>query len=178
VPLASIAQPGLVLPHVASALGASIEGTRSPADAVAERIGETPTLLVLDNLEQVIGVGPELDELLARCVELKMLTTSRIVLRLRAEHDYPVSPLTVPPFEGRPPIEELGALPAVELFVDRARAVRRDFALTENNVGAVAEICRRLDGLPLAIEIAAARIRLLTPDALLARLGGSLQALG
>jgi predicted ATPase len=159
-------------------LGASIEGTRPPADAVAERIGETPVLLVLDNLEQVIGVGPELDQLLARCVELKMLVTSRIVLRLRAEHEYPVYALGVPPFEGRPPIEELAALPAVQLFVDRARAIRRDFALTEDNVGAVAEICRRLDGLPLAIEIAAARIRLLTPDALLARLGGSLQALG
>jgi predicted ATPase len=178
VPLASIAQPELVLPHVAAVLGASIEGTRPAVDVVAERIAETPTLLVLDNLEQVIGVGPELDQLLARCVELKMLVTSRIVLRLRAEHEYSVRPLTVPPFEGRPPVEELATLPAVQLFVDRARAVRRDFALTEDNVLAVAEICRRLDGLPLAIEIAAARIRLLTPDALLARLGGSLQALG
>jgi len=178
VPLASIAQPGLVLPHVAAALGVSIEGTRQPAEVVAERIAETPTLLVLDNLEQVINVGPKLDQLLARCEELKMLTTSRTVLRLRAEHEYAVGPLTVPTFAGRPPIEELALLPAVQLFVDRARTVRRDFALTEDNALAVAEICRRLDGLPLAIEIAAARIRLLTPDALLARLGGSLQALG
>jgi predicted ATPase len=178
VPLASISRPGLVLPHVAAALGASIEGTRQPADVVAEHIAETPTLFVLDNLEQVIGVGPELDQLLARCVELKMLITSRTVLRLRAEHEYPVGPLTVPTFAGRPPIEELASLPAVQLFIDRARAVRRDFALTENNALSVAEICRRLDGLPLAIEIAVARIRLLTPDALLARLGGSLQALG
>ena len=178
VPLASITRPGLVLPHVAAVLGASIEGTRPPADVVAERITETPTLLVLDNLEQVIGVGPELDQLLARCEELKMLTTSRSVLRLRAEHEYPVGPLTVPTFAGRPPIEELASLPAVQLFVARARAVRHDFALTEDNALAVAEICRRLDGLPLAIEIAAARIRLLIPNALLARLGGSLQALG
>jgi predicted ATPase len=178
VPLASIARPELVLPHIAAALGASIEGTRSPADVVAERIAETPTLLVLDNLEQVIGVGPELDQLLARCVELKMLTTSRTVLRLRAEHEYPVGPLTVPTLMGRPPMEDLASLPAIQLFVDRARAVRHDFALTEDKVLAVTEICRRLDGLPLAIEIAAARIRLLTPDALLARLDVSLQALG
>jgi predicted ATPase len=178
VPLASIARPGLVLPHVAAALGVSIEGSRPPADVVAERIAETPTLLVLDNLEQVISVGPELGQLLARCVELKMLTTSRTVLRLRAEHEYPIGPLAVPTFADRPPIEELASLPAVQLFVDRARAVHHDFALTEDNGLAVAEICRRLDGLPLAIEIAAARIRLLTPDALLARLGGSLQALG
>jgi predicted ATPase len=178
VPLVSIARPEMVLPHVAAVLGASIEGTRPPADVVAERIGKTPTLLVLDNLEQVVGVGPELDQLLARCEELKMLTTSRTVLRLRAEHEYPVGPLTVPTFAGRPPIEELVSLPAVQLFVARARAVRHDFVLTEDNAVAVAGICRRLDGLPLAIEIAAARIRLLIPDALLARLGGSLQALG
>ena len=178
VALESIAQPELVLPHVATALGASIEGTRSPLDVVAERIAGAAVLLVLDNLEQVVGVGPELDQLLARCVELKMLATSRTVLRLRAEREYAVGPLTVPAFATRPPIEELASLPAVKLFVDRARAVRRDFALTEDNVLAVAEICRRLDGLPLAIEIAAARVRLLTPDSLLARLGGSLQALG
>jgi predicted ATPase len=178
VALESIAQPELVLPHVATALGASIEGTRSPLDVVAERIAGAAVLLVLDNLEQVVGVGPELDQLLVRCVELKMLATSRTVLRLRAEREYSVGPLTVPAFATRPPIEELASLPAVKLFVDRARAVRRDFALTEDNVLAVAEICRRLDGLPLAIEIAAARVRLLTPDSLLARLGGSLQALG
>lgn len=178
VPLASIAQPDLVLPHIAAVLGAAIEGARPPADVVAERIGDASILLVLDNLEQVIGVGPELDQLLARCPGLAVLATSRIVLRLRAEHEYSVSPLVVPRFEGRPAIEELAVLPAVQLFVDRAQAVRRDFALTDDNVGAVAEICRRLDGLPLAIEIAAARIRLLTPGALLARLGGSLQALG
>ncbi|HKE82737.1 MAG TPA: DUF4062 domain-containing protein [Vicinamibacterales bacterium] len=178
VALESISRPELVLPHVATALGASIEGTRSPLDVVAERIADAAVLLVLDNLEQVVDVGPELDQLLTRCVELKMLATSRTVLRLRAEREYPVDPLTVPAFATRPPIEELASLPAVKLFVDRARAVRRDFALTESNVLAVAEICRRLDGLPLAIEIAAARVRLLTPDSLLARLGGSLLALG
>ena len=178
VPLASIARSDLVLPRVAAAVGASIEGARSPVDVVAEHVAETPTLLVLDNLEQVIGVGPELDQVLARCPGLKILATSRTVLRLRAEREYPVRPLTVPRFASHPPLEELASLPAVQLFVDRARAVRYDFALTEDNALAVAEICRRLDGLPLAIELAAARVRLLRPEELLARLGRSLDALG
>ena len=178
VALASIAQPELVLPRIAAAVGASIEGSRRALDAVVEHLGETPTLLVLDNLEQVVGVAPELDELLARCRGLQILATSRTVLRLRAEREYPVRPLTVPAFSSHPPIEQLASLPAVQLFVDRARAVRYDFALTEDNAPAVAEICRRLDGLPLAIELAAARVRLLEPQALLARLGKSLDALG
>ena len=178
VPLASITQPELVLPRVAAALGASIEGDRAAVDVVAEHVAETPTLLVLDNLEQVIAVGAELDQLLASCPRLQILTTSRTVLRLRAEREYPVRPLTVLPFAGRPPIEQVASLPAVQLFVDRDRAARYDFTLTEDNALAVIEICRRLDGLPLAIELAAARIRLLRPDALLARLGTTLDALG
>ncbi|TMA23558.1 MAG: DUF4062 domain-containing protein [Deltaproteobacteria bacterium] len=120
----------------------------------------------------------ELDELLTRCRGLQILVTSRTVLRLRAEREYPVRPLTVPAFSSHPPIEQLASLPAVQLFVDRARAVRYDFALTNDNALAVAGICRRLDGLPLAIELAAARARLLEPNALLARLGKSLDALG
>ncbi len=124
------------------------------------------------------GVAPELDQLLARCPGLEILATSRTVLRLRAEREYPVGPLTVPAFSERPPIEQLASLPAVQLFVDRAQAVRYDFALTEDNALAVVEICRRLDGLPLAIELAAARTRLLEPDALLARLGRSPRRLG
>jgi predicted ATPase len=178
VPLASIAEPGLVLPRVAAALGASLEGTGRPLDALVEHLGDRPTLLVLDNLEQVVGVGPELDDLLARCPGLKIVATSRTVLRLRAEHEYPVGALTVPAFSERPTLDQLTSLPAVQLFVDRARAVRRDFALNAENAVAIAEICRRLDGLPLAIELAAARVRLLDPPALLARLGSRLDALG
>ena len=135
-------------------------------------------MLVLDNLEQVVGVAPELDQLLSGCPGLKILATSRTVLRLRAEREYPVGALTVPAFSERPPIEQLASLPAVQLFVDRAQAVRYDFALTEDNALAVVEICRRLDGLPLAIELAAARTRLLEPVALLARLENVLDALG
>jgi predicted ATPase len=178
VSLASIAQHELVLPHVAAALGVSLEGARPAVDVVAEHLGEAPTLLVLDNLEQVIGVGPELDHLLARCPGLEILGTSRTVLRLRAEHEYRVGPLTIPAFARAPALEELASLPAVQLFVDRARAVRNGFALTADNASAVAEICRRLDGLPLAIELAAARARLLEPQALLGRLVRSLDVLG
>jgi predicted ATPase len=178
VPLASIAQPELVVPRVAAASGASLEGARPAVDVVSEHLGETPTLLVLDNLEQVIRVGPELDQLLARCPGLKILATSRTVLRLSAEHEYHVGALTVPPFARRPTLEEAAALPAVQLFVDRARAVRNGLALTADNASDVAEICRRLDGLPLAIELAAARARLLEPRLLLERLARSLDVLG
>ena len=178
VPLASIAQPELVLPRIATAVGVTIEGGRPPLEVLVEQFAETPTLLVLDNLEQVVGIAPDLDQMLARCPRLEILATSRTVLRLRAEHEYPVGPLTVPVFSGREPIEQIASLPAVQLFVDRAQAVRYDFALTDENALAVADICRALDGLPLAIELAAARARLLEPDALLARLGSRLDALG
>jgi predicted ATPase len=178
VPLAAVAQPEVVLPRIAAAVGATVEGARRPVDVLAEHFAEASTLLVLDNLEQVAGVATELDQLLARCPGLEILATSRTVLRLRAEREYPVGPLTVPAFSERPPMERLASLPAMRLFVDRAQAVRYDFALTEENVLAVAEICRRLDGLPLAIELAAARTRLLEPGALLARLGRRLDALG
>ena len=178
VPLASIAQPELVLPRIAAAVGATIEGARAPLDVLVEHFAETPTLLVLDNLEQVVGVAPELDQLMARCPGLELLATSRTVLRLRAEREYPVVPLTVPAFSEPPPMEQVASLPAVQLFVDRAQAIRYDFALTEDNALDVVEICRRLDGLPLAIELAAARTRLLEPAALLARLGSRLDALG
>ena len=177
VPLASITRPELVLPRVAAVVGATIEA-RSPLDVLVEHFAERPTLLVLDNLEQVVGVAPEIDQLLTRCPSLQILATSRTVLRLRAEREYQVGALTVPVFSERPPMELIAALPAVQLFIDRAQSVRYDFALTEDNALAVVEICRRLDGLPLAIELAAARTRLLEPVALLARLGSRLDALG
>ena len=178
VPLAAIAEPELVLPRIAGAVGATVEDARGPLEVLAEHFGDAPTLLVLDNLEQVVGVAPELDQLLAACGGLEILSTSRTLLRLRAEREYPVRPLTVPAFSERPPLDAVVALPAVRLFVDRAQAVRYDFALTEDNASAVLEICRRLDGLPLAIELAAARSRLLQPSALLARLENRLDALG
>jgi predicted ATPase len=178
VPLASIADAALVLPRIAAAVGATTDGARRPVDVLAEHFAGASTLLVLDNLEQVVDAAADLDALLASSPELVVLATSRAALRLRAEREYPVGALMVPSFPEPPAAEQLAALPAVRLFVDRAQAVRYDFALTEKNAAAVAEICRRLDGLPLAIELAAARSRLLDPGTLLARLGSRLDALG
>ncbi len=126
----------------------------------------------------MVQVAPDLGELLARCPGLAILATSRTALGLRAEREYPVPPLPLPAGLGAASVAEVAASPAVALFVDRARAARPGFALTEGNAGAVAEICRRLEGLPLAIELAAARTRLLDPPALLDRLVSSLDALG
>ncbi|WP_426570916.1 DUF4062 domain-containing protein [Aquihabitans sp. McL0605] len=178
VPLASVTDPAAVLPRVAAAVGASIEGARTALDVLAEHFAGAPALVVLDNLEQVTGAAPVLDELLACAPDLTVLATSRTVLRLRAERDYPVSTLAVPAATDGPILDQLASSAAVALFVDRAQAVRYDFALTADNAAAVVEICRRLDGLPLAIELAAARTRLLDPAALLARLATSLDALG
>ena len=178
VPLAAVTDPGLVLPGVARAVGAELAGTDSPLEALAEYLGGDRWLLVLDNLEQVVDAARDLDALLARCPGVVILATSRTALGLRAEREYPVPPLQLPAGPAGVPVGELAASPAVALFVDRARAVRPGFALTEGNAAAVAEICRRLDGLPLAIELAAARTRLLAPDALLRRLARSLDALG
>ena len=178
VPLAAITDAASVISRVAAAAGASLEGTRTAQDALIEKLLAARTLLVLDNLEQVAEVAPELDQLLARCPEVKILTTSRMVLRLRAEHEYVVGPLVVPTAANGPTTADVLMLPAVRLFVDRALAVRRTFALTAQNSEAVLEICRRLDGVPLAIELAAAKIRLLDPPALLVRLETVLDALG
>jgi hypothetical protein len=148
------------------------------AMAVGEQLGDGAWLLILDNLEQVVRVAADLSELLASSPGVTMLATSRTALGLAAEREYPVPPLPPPAEPGAVPLEELKSSPAVALFLDRARAVRPGFALTEDNAPAVVEICRRLEGLPLAIELAAARIRLLDPATLLTRLTASLDALG
>jgi len=182
VPLAEVSDPTVVLADIARAAGADLAGTGSPLEALAERFTDGAWLLILDNLEQVVQVGRDLAELLARCPQLAILATSRTVLGLAAEREYRVPPLplpaSAPPGPAGMSVAELAASPAVALFVDRARAVRRGFALTEGNAAAVAEICLRLEGLPLAIELAAARIRLLDPGTLLRRLAASLDALG
>jgi predicted ATPase len=176
VPLDAVTDPGLVLAAIGRAAGADLARTGSPAEALAETFDDGAWLLILDNLEQVVQVAPDLGELLARCPGLAILATSRTVLGLRAEREYPVLPL--PTGVSDASVAELESSPAVALFVDRARAVRPGFALAEGNAAAVAEICRRLEGLPLAIELAAARTRLLDPPALLDRLTASLDALG
>jgi predicted ATPase len=159
-------------------VGAELAGVDSPLEALAEIFGDDPWLLILDNLEQVVNAAGDLGELLTRCPGVAILATSRTVLGLRAEREYPVPPLPPPADPATVPLAELESSPAVALFVDRARTVRPGFALTADNAAAVAEICRRLEGLPLAIELASARTRLLNPAALLDRLARSLDALG
>ena len=165
VPLEAVTDPARVLAAIGRAAGADLAGTGVPAEALSETFGDGAWLLILDNLEQVIQATPGLGELLARCPQVAMLVTSRTVLGLRGEREYPVPPLPLPADPAAVPLKELESWPAVALFVDRARAVRPGFALTEGNAAAVAEICRRLEGLPLAIELAAARTRLLDPPA-------------
>jgi predicted ATPase len=178
VPLAGVDRPELVLASIARALGADLGGTGAPLEVLVELFGDDPWLLLLDNLEQVVDAAQDLGELLTRCPGVVLLATTRTVLGLRAEREYPVPPLPMPADPAEVSLEELAASPAVALFVERARAVRHDFALTAGNAAAVVEICRRLEGLPLAIELAAARTRLLDPEALLPRLSRSLDALG
>jgi predicted ATPase len=178
VPLDAVTDPGRVLAAIGRAAGTDLPATGSPVEALAEIFGGGAWLLILDNLEQVIQAAAGLGDLLARCPGMAMLATSRTVLGLRGEREYPVPPLSPPADLATVPLEKLQSWPAVALFVDRARAVRPGFALTEGNAAAVAEICRRLEGLPLAIELAAARTRLLDPAALLNRLTASLDALG
>ena len=177
VPLAAVSDPERVLDAIGRAAGADLADQVSPREALTELFDGEPWLLVLDNLEQVTDVATELDALLAGCRGLSILATSRAALGLRAEQEYPVPPLPLPPDSVTAPTA-MASSPAVALFVDRARAVHPGFALTAGNAAAVAEICRRLEGLPLAIELAAARTRTLEPGALLARLGASLDALG
>jgi predicted ATPase/class 3 adenylate cyclase len=177
VDLAPLADPALVLPAIASVLGVRDPGGQGLVPALEAFLASKRLLLVLDNFEQVLAAAPEVAGLLMACPQLSMLVTSREPLQVRAEQQVAVAPLALPPAEAVSPLPELARVPAVDLFVQRARAIVPDFALTEDNAPAIAAICRRLDGLPLAIELAAARIRLLPPQALLERLEHSLPVL-
>jgi predicted ATPase/class 3 adenylate cyclase len=174
VGLSPLADAALVPAAVATVLGVLDDGTHDIVDALADRIGSDRFLLVLDNFEQVVGAAPVVGRLLARCPGLTVLVTSREVLRLAGEREYPVPPLAVPAVGDAIDLETAAGSESIALFVERARAVRPDFALHPDNVRAIAAIVARLDGLPLAIELAAARIRILAPAALLARLEQSL----
>ena len=170
VPLAPVSDPGLVAPTIAQALGVRESGGRPLAESLKDYVRDRAALLVLDNFEQVLGAAPLVAELLSAGPELKILVTSRAVLRVYGEHDCPVPPLSLPCRSPLPPVERLSQYAAVRLFIERAQAAKPDFAISNDNAPAVAEICYRLDGLPLAIELAAARIRLLSPQAMLGRL--------
>jgi predicted ATPase/class 3 adenylate cyclase len=169
VSLAPLRDPHLVPSAIATALGIREESDQPLWKRLRQALATKQILLVLDNVEHLVEVAPAIGELLAACPGLKVLATSRLPLRLRGEREYPVPPLTLPPASGTAP-EQLLQSEAVRLFVARAHAVRAEFTLTPDTAPAVAEITRRLDGLPLAIELAAARVRLLPPAALLARL--------
>jgi predicted ATPase len=178
VDLAPLADPALVPTTVATMLGITTRGARSVVATLIAQLRAEQRLLVLDNCEHVLASAAKLvAELLAGCPVLQIMTTSRAPLHIRDEQVLPVPTLTVP----APEIVELDgirAASAVALFVQRARAADPQFALTETNAGAVTDICRSLDGLPLAIELAAARTSMLSPGALLALLSQRLQVLG
>jgi predicted ATPase/class 3 adenylate cyclase len=177
VPLAAIRDPALVASSIAQTLGIQEKAGQVLLDSLKEHLQDTQMLLVLDNFEQVVAAAPLVAELLAACPRLKCLVTSRVVLRLSGEHEFPVPPLDLPDPRHLPAVETLSQYAAVVLFIQRALAVKPDFRVDNANAPAVAEICVRLDGLPLAIELAAARLKLLPPQAILARLGRRLELL-
>jgi len=177
VPLAPISEPALVLVTIAQTLGIKETGERSLLDLLKHFLQDKYVLLLLDNFEQVTAAATVLAELLAACPSLKLLVTGRAMLRMRGEHEFPVPPLALPDLAQLPGSEALLRYPAIVLFLDRALAIKPDFAVTEANARVIAEICTRLDGLPLAIELAAVRVKLLPPQSLLQRLEHRLQIL-
>jgi predicted ATPase/class 3 adenylate cyclase len=178
VELAPITDPALVASAVAEPHGVVEAGDQPLEESLKGYLRGKELLLLLDNFEQVLDAAPLVGRLLSACPKLKVLTTSRSVLRVYGEQEYPVPPLELPRPGRLPPIDRLSQYEAVRLFIERAKAAKPDFSVTDENAPAVAEICARLDGLPLAIELAAARIKLLTPAAMLQRLGSRLKLLG
>src|SRR5215210_1707025 len=170
VSLAPVRQPELVVPAIGMTLGIKEVGEKPLYERLSTYLRDKRTLLLLDNFEHVAPAATVVSELLTACPDLAVLTTSRERLHLSGEYEYPVPPLSVPDREGLPAAEDLARYEAVALFGERARAAKPEFRLTGENAEAVVEICARLDGLPLAIELAAARVKLLPPQALLARL--------
>lgn len=177
VPLAPLADPAFVLPAIARACGVQEVRGVPLRDRLRASLRARGILLVLDNVEHLLAAAPEVAALLADCPQLAVLATSRAPLRVRGEREYPVAPLATPPLGHAPTMIEVAAAPAARLFVACAGACAPGFALTEANAAAVAAICRRLDGLPLALELAAAWIRLLPPARLLTRLDRALPLL-
>jgi serine/threonine protein kinase len=179
VPLSSVSDQSLIASPIAQALGVRETGNQSPQESLKEYVSGLgqPTLLLLDNFEHLLSAAPLVAQLLTSGPKLKAIVTSQAPLHIYGEHEFPVPPLGLPDPKSMPSLETLSVLPAIALFVERARAVKHEFALTKENAPVVAAICARLDGLPLAIELAAARIKLLSPSAMLARLEGRLNLL-
>jgi predicted ATPase/class 3 adenylate cyclase len=192
VALDAVRDPELVAPTIARTLGLADNKSKRSIDQLADEIGDGRVLLVLDNFEQVIAAGPDIADLLRRCPNMRCLVTTRIPLRVSGEQEYPVPGLPAPPDTSRLSeverlnlpralrefdIETLTQFEAVRLFIARATAIRPGFTVTNANAPAVAGIAARLHGMPLAIELAAARVKLLTPDQILARLEQHLDVL-
>ncbi|HKP51905.1 MAG TPA: LuxR C-terminal-related transcriptional regulator [Chloroflexia bacterium] len=176
VPLAPIIDPAQVMPAIAQAAGIQQTGKLPPLEQLKAFFVGTQ-LLVLDNFEHVASAAPHLSELLLACPGLTVVVTSRARLKLSGEHEFPVPPLALPGNNAPADIEKLGQYSAIALFLQRARAIKPDFELTPENALTVAQICVQLDGLPLSLELAAARIKLLPPRAMLARLENRLHLL-
>ncbi len=175
--LAPVVDPALLAATVARALGARETAGQAPSAWLSDALGHKELLLVLDNVEHLATAADVTRDILAACPRVRILATSRVALNLRAEQLYSVEPLALPDLAALPPPSVLARVPAVALFVDRARAAQPRFALDKTNAATVAAICRRLDGLPLAIELAAARVRLLPLPTLLGLLEDQLSVL-
>ena len=177
VSLAPISDPDLVIPTITQTLGLREARDQSPLEHLKGSLHEKKTLLLLDNFEQVVSAAIPIADLLTICPQLKVLVTSREALHVRAEREFPVPALALPDARHLPDLLALSQYEAVALFIERAQAVKPEFQVTNANAPAVAEICARLDGLPLAIELAAARSKLFPPQALLTRLAQRLPLL-
>jgi len=180
VPLAGVSDSGSIAIVIAQTLGVRDTGNQPQIETLKEYLQNSlsaPMLLLLDNFEHVLASAPMLAELMAAAPHLKLLVTSRAALHVYDEHEFPVPPLALPDPKSLPTVDVLSQYSAISLFIQRAKAVKPDFTLKEDNAAAVAEICSRLDGLPLAIELAAARTKLLSPSAMLTRLASRLQLL-
>jgi predicted ATPase/serine/threonine protein kinase len=180
VSLSLVGDPGMIASVILQTLGIREVGDQSPLEILKKNLQNSlhpPTLLVLDNFEQLVRAAPIVADLLAAGPNLKILVTSRAALHVYGEHEFPVPPLGLPDSRSTPSLEVLSQCPAVALFVQRAVAAKPDFELNQGNAAAVVEICARLDGLPLAIELAAARVKVLSPSSMRTRLASRLQLL-
>jgi predicted ATPase len=177
VALAPLADAALVVPTVVRALGLQEVGGQAPWDTLCSYLQNKELLLVLDNFEHVMQAAPAMAQLLQCCAQLTILATSRAPLQVRGEHEYAVGPLALPGLHAVPSVADVARAASVQLFTARAQQVMPSFTLTPDNAPSTAAICRRLDGLPLALELAAARVKLLSPTALLARLDHALPLL-
>ena len=178
VPLSAVNDPDLIPSAIAQAIGLAVSGNQRPLDVVLEHLRGKRVLLVLDNFEQLVpDGGPVVSNLLRETTDVKAVVSSRAVLRVYGEQEMAVQPLRVPDIKALPSLEALSQFEAVKLFIERAVAAKHDFQVTNENAPAIAGICEHVDGLPLAIELAAARVKLFSPQALLGRLETSLNVL-